>query len=89
MEKIALNHDGKNIPDAIGMPEERSHEIIRAIQHAEIESRNTVELMENAFNAVQPNNLVEAMFLGYTVRGIQEQAIQSPIQALMQALGKS
>ena len=89
MEKIALNHDGKDIPDAIGMPEERSHEIIHAIRHAETETRNTAELMENSFNAVQPQNLVEAMYLGYVVRAIEDRAIQSPIQALMQALGKS
>lgn len=86
----AFDHDGHNWPTVIGMTEERSDEIIKTVRHELIDCDTLCYAAEAAFNKIQPQNEVEALYIGYVLgkANAMSQHGASPFAALAKLLGE-
>lgn len=85
-KKIAFNHDAANMPVAMGIADERADEIIAAVRHADIDSKDSVDFAEMAMNYSKPTTAVEAFFVGYVMGRIAEKHHCNPFSALTKML---
>jgi len=82
--KYAFDHEQEALPEGLGMTDERATEIIKHVRRTEIDSNDTLEHFENAINAVDPENMVEAIFAGYVLGRLvaRNQSEQSALSKL-------
>ena len=85
MAKYAFNHDTNQLTVAFGISEERFEEIVKGIQHAKIDADNVLETFENALNKLDPKNMVEAAFIGFSIAKIYE-VESSPLARFLMAM---
>lgn len=62
-----LNKEGENMVEGLKIDESRFDEILTEAKVAIIRGGDMVEVFEIALNAAQPNDMVEAMLLGYAL----------------------
>lgn len=87
MTKYAFNHDTDELTVALGIKEERFDEIVRKIRHARVDAKNTLELFEESMNTLDPQNVVEAAFIGFSIAKIEEYE-SNPISRLVAEMRK-
>ena len=85
MEKYAFNHDTNELTTAMGISEERFDEIVKTIRHAQIDGDNVLETIEITLNKLDPKNIVEAMFIGYSIAKCID-ANHNPLLRVLQAM---
>ena len=84
MAKYAFNHDTDQLTGAFGIKDERFTEIVKTIRHAQIDCDNVLEIYEQVLNRLDPQNMVEAAFIGYSIAKCQD--ISSPLLSMLAAL---
>ena len=84
MAKYAFNHDTDQLTEAFGITDERFTEIVKTIRHAQIDCDNVLEIYEQVLNRLDPQNMVEAAFIGYSIAKCQD--ISSPLLSMLAAL---
>ena len=85
-KKIAFNHEATNMPIAMGITDERADEIITAVHHANVDSKDSAEFAEMAMYYSKPTTPVEAFFVGYVMGRIAEKFHCNPFSALTKML---
>ncbi len=92
MKKYAFIHEAEHVSESLGISEKRNQEIFDHVKEAFRENNSPSTIMEAAINAAQPQNDVEAMYIGFVVSDITQKfkAFQeNPVAAMLAALGKS
>lgn len=83
MDKFAFNHDGENLPIALGIGNERADQIIKICRIAHINGRSSLDMFEETINNVDPQNYVEAMFAGYCIAKVLEMSVGNGIGGIL------
>jgi len=87
MEKYAFNHDTNELTTAMGISEERFDEIVKAIRHAQVDGDNVLDTIEITLNKLDPKDIVEAMFIGYSIAKCYE-AEANPMLRMLHSMRK-
>lgn len=84
MEKYAFIHEAEYVNESLGISDKRHQEIFDDVKEAFLKNDSPSTIMEAAINAAQPQNDVEAMYIGYLASDITQKAA-----AMIADLGKS
>lgn len=78
---LNINADAENIPLGLGIPEERSNELIKAARHAVNVGKDVLESMQIAFRAAENNE--EVVYLTWVMSKIISQREITPLSKLL------
>ena len=83
-----LNHEGEKLNEGLSIDMERFTEIVKESKVAKIRGDTMTDVFEIALNAVQPQSIVEAALLGYTIgRSTPGGADGNPLARLLAQMG--
>lgn len=87
MENFEFKHDAENIHDALGISPEMHRKIIEcAIRQIVEHDAVTSKVIEGVLKDISPKNLLEAIYIGFSIKGIINKMESSPMFAIASLL---
>ena len=72
MSNYKFLHEKKTVSESLEIPKDRNLEILKKCQIAFIECDSASGILEYALNALKPDNIVEAAYIGFVMKTVIE-----------------
>ena len=87
MENFEFKHDAENLHDALGISEEMSGKIIdSAIRQIVEHDAITSKVIESVIKDINPQSLLEAIYIGFSIKSIINKMESDPMFAIASLL---